>query len=451
MDELFVRPPRGRPWTRASIWALVFGAAIPDPASAAAPEGVAPGAKAPTLERDDPVLDLPELAFVTLRGWSKDGRWVVWTGVVQSDGDTSAPTFRYELVVVADATGRPRRLFRGKAILPAGDGDEEASAHVPEGVKLWARAEPEDAGTDWLRAHPLVPAPASRKLTAAKPARSKSPHGGLTARLRVFPAPPCRDAALDVTLAGRKGELFSMSCFITNVHGAKAESTIQIAWSPDGKRAAVAWVTHGWASLPGAAVDIRRARVAVVPDALTRLLVLDAGAGEAGVDALRERLEAAGFRVDPGRGATGGRPGTTVFYAPGLEEGARLVADTLAVDPSEVKPMSDGAPVILVAVGGAPPAGSSPAVPASAPDTTALSPTCRAYVTCLIAVGRELRRADFPGARDSASALEGSAFTTAGTFGRHVADEEPFCRTSLESIRTSMGALTGFSLPPECR
>jgi hypothetical protein len=285
----------------------------------------------------------PQFDAMELKGWTRDGASVARTGTMSGGyGEMGGPGARYTLLLVADADGRTRSTFRWER-------DVDEGQAIPEAEALWNRAEPEEKGESWLKANALVAAPASRRFEDTVELGGQPP---LVARADLAKGSGCRPAHLVV--AGMP--------FLDDVCGKNEEATrdvrygLQVAWSPDGSRAALAWTVVRVNPDEGPAVE--RAHFAVVSRrAFASVDLLDAGAGST-FATLAARIEKAGFRIGHKGKAQAQRPTTLIYFAPGFEKEAREVAQIAGAAPESVQPLSWKSPhAITVAAGPAPAAG----------------------------------------------------------------------------------------------
>lgn len=292
-----------------------------------------------------------------LGGWKEDGSEVAFYTYVASKerrgGDV--PLGQLIFVVGTDPNGRPTRLYRDKdggPYDPAHRGKEEDPwTETREGKALWERAESEEAGEAWLAAggrHTKV-LPKIHFEHGEWKATDRHGKEPLTAELVVVGG-TCKTVKLEVTIGARRGTAFEDGCHAGDDGLEDVLSQLELSWSPDGTRAAMAWQVDRWTVGRG---NLPRTQIGVVTKrSLAGIDLLDAGAST-GLGAVAERLGAEGFRVAHQGKATTPRNATEIYFAPGYEVDAREAAKLLGIGDAAVKPLTWKTPYPITIAAGA--------------------------------------------------------------------------------------------------
>ncbi len=193
------------------------------------------------------VQPIPSWSRVDVLGWAKDGTSVAYKGTVQSmerpDGVTPCAMV---FLVVTGLEGNVQRLFRMERWQPM----DEVTWTDERADTIWKAAGSEDEGKRWLASHPLVPSPTGRKLVRQLAVRNGTQR--LTAKVSLQ-GKSCSQASLVVGFGSGSSALLQDPCPADGDNPTLFESTIQIAWSPDGARAALGWnVVRASKPQPGA-------------------------------------------------------------------------------------------------------------------------------------------------------------------------------------------------------
>jgi hypothetical protein len=279
-------------------------------------------------------------------GWAKDGSTIVWEGVDPEPRSDAGDELRY--LVVTDADGHPVRVFKLREFQ---GGLSPCSAASCPGA-AWRAAEPEEAADAWQNRNPVV-GQGKRHALGFDDALPVGAMGG-------------RPLSLSMVRSGRGCQkvtlIAHLGTFSTAVgedrcdEGEEPERQIgggaQVMWSPDGSRAAIAWVFRRFTvSGGGPSGAVRSYLVVVSRRSLATIDLLDAGAG-AGAQALGTRLEKAGFVVSHRARAEKTRAATEIYFAEGFEAEAQEAAKVAGVPAEAVKPLSWKSPYgITVAAG----------------------------------------------------------------------------------------------------
>jgi len=190
---------------------------------------------------------VPAWSRVEVLGWTRDGTAVAFRGTVQSlERPDGVMPSELAFLVLATPDGVPERLYRLERRQPM---DEVTWAD--EGAEdIWKAAGTEKAAKQWLEAHPLSPPPPGGKLGSGIESRN----GGRRLSLRVtFEGKGCRNAALQAAIGSAPRALLRDKCPPDAENLTLFDSTAQIAWSPDGTRAAIGWnITRAYKTKPGA-------------------------------------------------------------------------------------------------------------------------------------------------------------------------------------------------------
>lgn len=277
----------------------------------------------------------PTYSKVALVGWTGDGKSVVYEAMIYGESlEAGEPDGRLVFLVVAGADGAVQRVFRQERSSRNEDAGWKAGK---EGEAFWGRAEPEKAGESWRAGQKLSEPGEERAL------EGKLEEKDLAARVELGKK-GCAPLTLLVRMGAAEAPLVVDECARGEKARPEQRSRIQIAWSPDRARAALAWNVVRIA--PGED-EVPRGHFAVASrKALASVDLLDAGAG-AGADKLALALAGAGFRVAHRGKAAAARPATLVFFAPGFEAEAREIATVIGAAADAVQPLSWKSPYAI--------------------------------------------------------------------------------------------------------
>ena len=201
---------------------------------------------------------LHDWSAIALRGWTRDGATVAWEATMQSreKPDGVVPCSRVFLVVT-DPEGRALGVYRLRSQVPM----EEVTWIDEATDSLWKASGDEGAAQSWLLSHPLLAVSPPHSLRSGFVleggheklrviAKMDSPHSCPTARLRV-------------TLGSAQADMAADACRVDDAAGKGFTSTVQAAWAPDGRHAALAWNT----TRPTRHDEVTRGHIVVVSPA----------------------------------------------------------------------------------------------------------------------------------------------------------------------------------------
>jgi hypothetical protein len=285
-----------------------------------------------------------------LAGWTRDGSAIAWKGTDPDRRNASGEALRY--LLITDHAGRPTRIFklgeRGGELSPC------TKASCPGAA--WRAAESEEAAEEWRAKNPVEGPAKSHPLGLDAP----TPIGELRGRSLSLSlgrvGADCPRVSLRAQLGTVSAPVGEDRC--ASGPGTASEKALthlisgaDVAWSPDGSTAAVAWrLRRAPASGDGPEV-LRSHPLVVARRSLAVVDLLDAGAG-ARAKALAARLEKAGFAVLHRGRADRPRATTEIAFAAGFEVEAREVAGLLGATAGSTVPQSGKSPYALIVAAG---------------------------------------------------------------------------------------------------
>jgi hypothetical protein len=277
-----------------------------------------------------PETRLPVEKFA-LKGFTGDGRWVLFTGVlreVEPGSDTPASEIEdLQLMLAVAPDGAGPRWFRIAAY----------RTNAPYKVSdrtLWDAAMTAEQREAFLKEH-KDQAPA--EPTELYPGNQSAVGHGWEARVDDLRRGSC-DARLFAVRGAVRTLLMEDPCA-----GASALPSIYsratLAWSPEGSRLALQWlVERTRPNVHGDESAVRSLHLAFAPaSSLVSIDLLDGGAGD-GLERIARRLEKAGFSIAHRGKAQKERSTTAVYFAPGFETEAKKVAELAGAAAEAVQP-----------------------------------------------------------------------------------------------------------------
>jgi hypothetical protein len=203
----------------------------------------------------------PNWSNVAILGWTEDGSSVAWKGSLYTlEKPDGVMPCELTFLVISDAGGRIQKIFRERRWVPM----EEVTWDDPDAEALWSAAQAEESGVEWLRQHKLSGANPERPLQGKmKETKGKD---SLTAEVSLAPG-RCGTAKLRIAISGVATPPLEDRCPQGAGSFGRPKSRLQMAWSPDGRRLALAWNTIRTGQ---AANDMVRGHFAIVSGTATR-------------------------------------------------------------------------------------------------------------------------------------------------------------------------------------